>query len=229
MAVRATLFGSVGTAGQRCTTCRRLYVHESLYDTVVGKLAAIYKKLKVGNPLEEGVLVGPLHTASAVQKFEETVATAISQGGKIIVGGKRQEGAPSNLYVQPTIIEIDQSAAVVRKEAFVPILYTMKFKTIEEAIQLNNNVEEGLSAAMFSKNISNIMKWTGPTGADTGIANVNIPTNGAEIGGAFGGEKATGGGRESGSDSWKQYMRRQSTTINYGTALPLAQGINFDV
>lgn len=229
MAVRATLFGAAGTAGQRCTTCRRLYIHESLYDTVVAKMTALYKKLKIGNPLEEGVLVGPLHTLDAVKKFEATVAAAKEQGGKVLVGGEREVNAPSEYYVKPTLIEIEHSAPVVRKEAFVPITYTMKFKTIEEAIALNNDAEEGLSAAMFTKNISNIMQWTGPTGADTGIANVNIPTNGAEIGGAFGGEKATGGGRESGSDSWKQYMRRQTNTINYGHALPLAQGLNFDV
>jgi aldehyde dehydrogenase family 7 member A1 len=230
MAVRATLFGAVGTAGQRCTTCRRLYIHESKYDEVVKRLSGFYGKLKVGNPLEEGVLVGPLHTLAAVDIFERTVAEAIAQGGKVRVGGKAFRNStevPGPNYVQPTIIEMSTDAAIVKEEAFVPILYTMKFKTVEEAIQLNNNVDQGLSASLFTNSLQTQYKWLGPCGADTGIANVNIPTNGAEIGGAFGGEKHTGGGRESGSDSWKQYMRRQTNTINYSSALPLAQGINF--
>lgn len=230
MAVRAVLFGSVGTCGQRCTTCRRLYVHESLYDSFVERLATLYKKLKIGNPLEDGVLVGPLHTLQAVDIFEKTVAAATAQGGKVRVGGKAYHDStevPGPNYVQPTIIEIATDAPIVKEEAFVPILYTMKFKTVDEAIALNNNVEQGLSASLFTNSLQTQYKWLGPCGADTGIANVNIPTNGAEIGGAFGGEKATGGGRESGSDSWKQYMRRQTNTINYSSNLPLAQGINF--
>lgn len=230
MAVRATLFGSVGTCGQRCTTCRRLYVHEKVYDSFVERLSNLYGKLKIGNPLEEGVLVGPLHTLQAVSKFESTVATAIAQGGKVRVGGKAFHDSaevPGPNYVQPTIIEISSDAEIVKEEAFVPILYVMKFRTIDEAIELNNAVEQGLSASLFTNSLQTQYKWLGPCGADTGIANVNIPTNGAEIGGAFGGEKATGGGRESGSDAWKQYMRRQTNTINYGSSLPLAQGISF--
>eukprot|EP00331_Platyophrya_macrostoma_P027439 CAMPEP_0176438704 /NCGR_PEP_ID=MMETSP0127-20121128/19462_1 /TAXON_ID=938130 /ORGANISM="Platyophrya macrostoma, Strain WH" /LENGTH=517 /DNA_ID=CAMNT_0017822745 /DNA_START=103 /DNA_END=1656 /DNA_ORIENTATION=+ len=232
MAVRATLFGAVGTAGQRCTTARRLYLHESVYDAFVDRLAGLYGKLKIGNPLEDGVLVGPVHTLAAVKIFEDTVAAAVAQGGKVRVGGKalhNSTAVPGPNYVEPTMIEISSDAAIVKEEAFVPILYVMKFKTIDEAIALNNNVEQGLSAALFTNNLQTQYKWLGPCGADTGIANVNIPTNGAEIGGAFGGEKATGGGRESGSDAWKQYMRRQTNTINYTSALPLAQGINFDV
>ncbi len=231
MALRSLLFAAVGTAGQRCTTCRRLYVHESLYDSFVARLAELYKKLKIGNPLNEGILVGPLHTLQAVSVFEKTVEEAVTQGGRVRVGGKALHNDPSvpgPNYVQPTIIEISTDAKVVQEEAFVPILYAMKFRTIDEAIALNNNVAQGLSASLFTRNLQHQFKWTGPTGADTGIANVNIPTNGAEIGGAFGGEKSTGGGRESGSDSWKQYMRRQTNTINFSAALPLAQGINFD-
>jgi len=231
MALRSLLFAAVGTCGQRCTTCRRLYVHESLYENFVTRLSALYQKLKIGNPLEDGVLVGPLHTLAAVGIFESTVKKAVAEGGKIRVGGKafhNDPSVPGPNYVQPTIIEIDSKAEIVKEEAFVPILYAMKFKTLDEAIALNNNVEQGLSASLFTSKIQNQYQWLGPCGADTGICNVNIPTNGAEIGGAFGGEKATGGGRESGSDSWKQYMRRQTATVNYSSSLPLAQGINFD-
>eukprot|EP00758_Cryptobia_borreli_P014678 Tbor_TRINITY_DN5945_c2_g1::TRINITY_DN5945_c2_g1_i2::g.18902::m.18902/K14085/ALDH7A1; aldehyde dehydrogenase family 7 member A1 len=233
MALRGCLFGAVGTCGQRCTTCRRLYIHEKHYDSVTKKLVSLYSNLKVGSPLEEGVLVGPLHTLSAVKQFEETVSKAVSQGGKILTGGKafgaQNSAVPGPNYVQPTIIEMDNvHSPIIKEEAFVPILYTMKYKTIEEAIEMNNSVEQGLSSALFTNDIRTQNLWTGPCGADTGICNVNIPTNGAEIGGAFGGEKSTGGGRESGSDSWKQYMRRQTNTINYGTSLPLAQGITFE-
>jgi aldehyde dehydrogenase family 7 protein A1 len=232
MAIRATLFGSVGTCGQRCTTCRRLYVHEKHYDHFVPKLAKLYSSLKIGNPLEEGVLVGPLHTLSAVQTFEKTVAAAVAQGGKVAAGGKAlhdDSSVPGPNYVQPTIIEISHDSPIVKEENFVPILYVMKYKTIDEAIELNNSVEQGLSAALFTNSLQTQFQWLGPNGADTGIANVNIPTNGAEIGGAFGGEKATGGGRESGSDAWKSYMRRQTNTINYSAALPLAQGVHFNI
>ena len=231
MAIRSSLFGSVGTAGQRCTSTRRIYVHESLYDDFVAKLAKLYAQLKIGNPLEEGVLVGPLHTLDAVNLYEKTIAKAVSQGGKVLTGGKAfhdSKEVPGPNYVQPTIIEIGVDAAIVQEEAFVPIVYAMKFKTMDEAIELNNAVEQGLSGALFTDSIRNQHQWTGANGADTGICNVNVPTNGAEIGGAFGGEKATGGGRESGSDAWKQYMRRQTNTINYSTEMPLAQGIKFD-
>jgi len=233
VAIRGTLFGAVGTCGQRCTTCRRLYVHDKHYDAVKERLAALYSKLKIGNPLEAGVLVGPLHTLDSVKKFENTVAAAVSQGGKVVVGGKafgaNDSAVPGPNYVQPTIIEVTPQTPIVKEEAFVPILYLMKYSSIEEAIAYNNDVEQGLSSAIFTNHIRTINQWTGPNGSDTGICNVNIPTNGAEIGGAFGGEKATGGGRESGSDSWRQYMRRQTNTINYGLTLPLAQGIDFNV
>jgi len=236
MALRSAVFGAVGTAGQRCTTLRRLYIHESKYDAVVPRLAEIYKSLiaggKIGDPRKPGVLVGPLHTMAAVDAYEAAVARAVKEGGKVLVGGKayrNDKSMPGPNYVQPTIVAAEPGHSYVMDEVFVPVLYVMKYKTLDEAIELNNSVEQGLSSALFTLNVRNIHRWTGPAGADTGIVNVNVPTNGAEIGGAFGGEKATGGGRESGSDAWKQYMRRATSTINYSTNLPLAQGISFDV
>ena len=232
MAIRSIVFGAAGTAGQRCTTLRRLYVHESLYDKIVPRIAEIYSKLKIGNPLEDKVLVGPLHNLAAVENYKKAIARAEKEGGKILFGGKafgNDSSMPGPNYVQPTIVECSTDAPFVKDEVFVPIVYAMKYKTLDEAIELNNNVEQGLSSSLFTLNVRNQHKWLSAVGADTGIINVNVPTNGAEIGGAFGGEKATGGGRESGSDAWKQYMRRSTTTINYSTDLPLAQGINFDV
>jgi len=223
--VRSILFAAVGTAGQRCTTCRRLIVHEKVYDEVVDRLKKAYSQIKHGNPLEKGVLLGPLHTKSAVKEYEEGIKTILQQGGKILVGGNviKSEGN----YVEPTIIEIEHTATIVKEELFVPILYILKCKTLEEAIQINNEVPQGLSSSLFTNDQSSIFKWIGPSGSDCGLVNINLPTNGAEIGGAFGGEKETGGGRESGADSWKQYMRRSTVTINYGKELPLAQGIEF--
>ena len=231
MALRSAVFGAVGTCGQRCTTCRRIYVHEDLYDEFVRRATAAYEKLKIGNPLEDGVLVGPLHTLNAVKAYENAVARAVSEGGKILTGGKAfhdSKEVPGPNYVQPCLIEIDPKAKCVADEVFVPIAYVMKIKTLDEAIEYNNGVEQGLSSALFTDNVRDAHKFLGALGADSGIVNVNVPTNGAEIGGAFGGEKATGGGRESGSDAWKQYCRRATTTLNYSTALPLAQGINFE-
>jgi aldehyde dehydrogenase family 7 member A1 len=231
MALRSVLFGSVGTCGQRCTSLRRLYVHSSLYDSFVDRLTKLYEKVKIGNPLEEGVLCGPLHTLDACKAFDAAIARAQSEGGKVLTGGKRfteAEGAPGPNYVRPTLIAVDSKAPCVKTEVFVPITYAMKFETIDEAIELNNGVDQGLSSALFTLNQRTQHKWLSAIGSDTGIANVNVPTNGAEIGGAFGGEKHTGGGRESGSDAWKQYCRRQTTTINYSNELPLAQGIKFD-
>ncbi|PRQ47033.1 Aldehyde dehydrogenase family 7 member A1 [Rosa chinensis] len=225
LAVRSILFAAVGTAGQRCTTCRRLYLHESIYQNVLDKLVGLYKQVKIGNPLEKGTLVGPLHTHQSKENFEKGIGAIKSQGGKIAVGGSTV-GSDGN-YVQPTIVEISPTAAVVKEELFGPVLYVMKFKSLDEAIELNNSVPQGLSSSIFTRKPEILFKWIGPQGSDCGIVNVNIPTNGAEIGGAFGGEKATGGGREAGSDSWKQYMRRSTCTINYGSELPLAQGINF--
>jgi aldehyde dehydrogenase family 7 protein A1 len=231
MALRSAVFGAVGTAGQRCTTARRLYVHENRYDEFVRRAVAAYEKLKIGNPLEEHVLVGPLHNLAAVAAYEKAVARAKSEGGKILTGGKALHNCstvPGPNYVQPCLIEISPDAPCVKDEVFVPISYVMKIKNIDEAIEYNNSVEQGLSSACFTDNIRDAHKFMSCVGADTGIVNVNVPTNGAEIGGAFGGEKATGGGRESGSDAWKQYCRRATSTVNYSTKLPLAQGISFE-
>ncbi|KAI8930115.1 Aldehyde/histidinol dehydrogenase [Entophlyctis helioformis] len=226
VAVRAVLFAAVGTAGQRCTTTRRLILHDSIYDEFVGKLTKAYEQVRIGDPLQEGTLCGPLHTKAAVAQYKQGLEKVVQQGGKILYGGKVLD-RPGN-FVVPTITQIDSSAAVVQHEIFVPVRLTLGFQTIEEAIAINNSVKQGLSSSLFTSRLDNLFKWTGPNGSDCGIVNCNIPTNGAEIGGAFGGEKETGGGRESGSDSWKQYMRRQTCTVNYSGALPLAQGIKFE-
>jgi aldehyde dehydrogenase family 7 protein A1 len=225
LAVRSILFAAVGTAGQRCTTCRRLLLHEGIYQKVLDQLLVAYKQVKIGDPLEKGTLLGPLHTPSSVQNYEKGIEAIKSQGGKILTGGNVVESEGN--FVEPTIVEISSTAAIVKEELFGPVLYVMKFQTLDEAIEINNSVPQGLSSSIFTTKPEVIFKWIGARGSDCGIVNVNIPTNGAEIGGAFGGEKATGGGREAGSDSWKQYMRRSTCTINYGSELPLAQGINF--
>jgi len=227
MALRASVFGAVGTAGQRCTSLRRLLIHESVYDSFVASLVAAYKTIPIGDPLEAGTLMGPLHTTGALKEYEDGLAEIAKQGGKVLTGGKRRPG-PGN-FVEPTIVEIAPTAEIVKTELFVPILYVMKFATLEEAIELNNSVPQGLSSSLFTRDMRSVFKWVGPTGSDCGIVNVNAGTSGAEIGGAFGGEKDTGGGRESGSDSWKQYMRRATCTINYTDKLPLAQGVSFEV
>ncbi|KAG0483002.1 hypothetical protein HPP92_011086 [Vanilla planifolia] len=225
LAVRSVLFAAVGTAGQRCTTCRRLLLHEGIYQTFLDQLISVYKQVKIGDPLEKGTLLGPLHTPVSKENFLKGIEVIKSQGGKILTGGFAIESVGN--FVQPTIVEISPDTEVVKEELFGPVLYVMKFQTLKEAIEINNSVPQGLSSSIFTRRPEVIFKWIGPLGSDCGIVNVNIPTNGAEIGGAFGGEKATGGGREAGSDSWKQYMRRSTCTINYGTELPLAQGINF--
>lgn len=227
LALQASLFGAVGTAGQRCTSLRRLFIHESLYDGFVEKLLKGYSTIPAGDPLDEKTLLGPVHNAAAVKEFEDGIAEIQKQGGKILCGGKRMER--EGFFVEPTVVEINHDAPIVAQELFVPILYVMKFKTLEEAISYNNEVSQGLSSSIFTTNMQNVFKWVGPSGSDCGLVNVNVGTSGAEIGGAFGGEKATGGGRESGSDSWKQYMRRSTCTINYSKELPLAQGVSFDV
>lgn len=231
MTVTAVLFGAVGTAGQRCTTTRRLIIHESIYDTLKAALEKGYKQISIGNPLDEGVLMGPLIDKDAVKNYSHAIAQINEQGGKIVYGGKVLEGPEysSGCYVMPTIAEVKNDYPVVQHETFAPILYLIKYKTMEEAVALQNGVPQGLSSAIFSTNIHETEKFLSCAGSDCGIANVNIGTSGAEIGGAFGGEKETGGGRESGSDAWKAYMRRQTNTINYGTQLPLAQGIKFDL
>jgi len=226
LALRATLFSAVGTAGQRCTSCRRLLLHSSIYDSFLENLVKAYKQVKIGDPLEESTLCGPLHTAQVVkEEFVDGLELVKKDGGVIVQGGNVVPGP--GYFVEPTIVAINHDAPIVRTELFVPILYVIKYNTLEEAIAWNNEVPQGLTSSLFTSNPSSIFTWIGPTGSDCGIVNVNIGTSGAEIGGAFGGEKETGGGRESGSDSWKQYMRRQTCTINYGKGLPLAQGINF--
>lgn len=226
MVCTAVLFASVGTCGQRCTTTRRLLLHESVYDEVLGRLKKSYAQVRIGSPLDQSTLCGPLHSKQSVDNFLQGVEEAKSQGAKLVVGGKRID-RPGN-YVEPTIFETTPDMPVANKEIFVPILHVMKFKTFEEAVKINNQVSQGLSSSLFTRNPELIFEWMGPNGSDCGIVNVNIPTNGAEIGGAFGGEKETGGGRESGSDAWKQYMRRSTCTINYSRELPLAQGIKFE-
>jgi aldehyde dehydrogenase (NAD+) len=229
MALRAVLFAAVGTAGQRCTTTRRLIIHESVYDTFVEKLIHAYQQITIGNPLEEGVLMGPLVKRASVEDMMAALEDLKREGGKILYGGEVLEGEEfkSGCYVTPCIAEARNEYEIVQHETFAPILYVMKYSTIEEALEMHNNVPQGLSSAMFSTNLHQIEYFLSAEGSDCGIANINMGTSGAEIGGAFGGEKDTGGGRESGSDAWKAYMRRQTVTINWGKTLPLAQGIKF--
>jgi aldehyde dehydrogenase (NAD+) len=225
LATRAILFGAVGTAGQRCTTTRRLLVHESRYDELMARLAKAYRKIPIGDPLQPGILMGPLIDHAAVTGYEEAVAAVKRDGGEILYGGRTIDRP--GFFVEPTLVRMKNQTAVVERETFAPILYVMTYATLEEALRLHNGVPQGLSSAMFTMNLRHSEEFLSVAGSDCGIANINIGTSGAEIGGAFGGEKATGGGREAGSDSWKAYMRRQTTTINWGTDLPLAQGITF--
>ena len=231
LAIRAVLFGAVGTAGQRCTSTRRLIIHESVYESFKAKLLGAYRHIRIGHPLDGKTLVGPLIDSDAVKGFLAAQERVKNEGGKIIYGGEvlSGEGFESGCYVRPCIAEVTKNLRIVCEETFAPLLYIMKYKTMDEAIALHNDVPQGLSSAIFSRNILETEKFLSHEGSDCGIANVNIGTSGAEIGGAFGGEKETGGGRESGSDSWKIYMRRQTNTINYSTDLPLAQGIHFDI
>ena len=229
LAIPAIVFGAVGTAGQRCTTTRRLIVHEKIYDDVLGKLRAAYAQVekKIGDPTQPTTLMGPLNSPDAVQRYLGAVDKAKAAGGTIVTGGKKIDG-PGN-FVLPTIVTgVKNSDDVVQTETFAPILYVMPFKTMEEAVAMQNGVPQGLSSAIFTQNLKAAEQYLSSGGSDCGIANVNIGTSGAEIGGAFGGEKETGGGRESGSDAWKAYMRRQTNTVNYSDSLPLAQGIKFE-
>ena len=230
LAMIATVFGAAGTAGQRCTTTRRLIIHESLYETVKEKLIKTYGQLSVGNPLT-GNLVGPLIDKAAVAAYTSAIEKLKTQGGKVIYGAEvlQGEGFESGCYVKPTLCEAQNNFEIVQAETFAPILYLMKYQTLEEAIAMQNGVKQGLSSSIFTDNMQEAETFLSARGSDCGIANVNIGTSGAEIGGAFGGEKETGGGRESGSDAWKVYMRRQTNTLNYGKELPLAQGIKFDI
>lgn len=231
MAMVAVVFGAVGTAGQRCTTTRRLIIHESRYEEVKKRIKKAYAQLKIGDPLDQRNHVGPLIDKQAVAMYEHAMSEAVKQGGKVWVEGGVLKGKnyASGCYVKPAVIEGKNSMPIVQHETFAPILYLMKYKTIDEAIALQNGVVQGLSSAIMTTNMREAESFLSASGSDCGIANVNIGTSGAEIGGAFGGEKETGGGRESGSDAWKAYMRRQTNTINYGTKLPLAQGIKFEL
>ena len=231
MSIIGAVFGAVGTAGQRCTSTRRLIIHESIYEEVKNRLAKAYSQLKIGNPLDETYHVGPLIETSAVNDYLNSIEQCKNQGGKFIVEGGVLEGTnyESGCYVKPCIAEVENHYEIVQHETFAPILYIMKYKDIEQAIELQNAVPQGLSSAIMTNNLREAELFLSHQGSDCGIANVNIGTSGAEIGGAFGGEKETGGGRESGSDVWKYYMRRQTNTINYSTQLPLAQGIKFDL
>jgi aldehyde dehydrogenase (NAD+) len=231
MAIQAVLFGAVGTAGQRCTSTRRLIIHEKIYNNLKNSLVHAYKQVPIGDPLQDGILMGPLIDKDTVKNYLGAIEKIKKEGGKILYGAKALDGKgyESGCYVLPTIAEVKNDFEIVQHETFAPILYLIKYKTIDEAIALHNGVPQGLSSSIFSNNILETEKFLSQAGSDCGIANVNIGTSGAEIGGAFGGEKETGGGRESGSDAWKAYMRRQTNTINYSTSLPLAQGIKFDV
>lgn len=230
LATRAIVFAAAGTAGQRCTTLRRLIVHKSIYADVVNRIAGIFAKLRIGDPRESGVLVGPLIDEASFKGYEAALAEAKNAGGTIHNAGRQTSGVPGiGFYVRPALVEIKPDAAIVQHETFAPILYAFPYESLDQAIAIHNSVPQGLSSAIFTGDVREGELFLSPAGSDCGIANVNIGTSGAEIGGAFGGEKETGGGRESGSDSWKAYMRRATNTINYSTALPLAQGVSFDV
>lgn len=232
VAIPAVVFGAVGTSGQRCTTTRRLIIHESRYEDVTSQLCQAYGSIKVGNPLLEINHMGPLIDQSAVKAYQKTIKSIRKQGGTILFGGKVLRGGEftSLCYVEPTLIEVSTQSPIVREETFAPILYLIRYEgEVEKAIALNNEVTQGLSSSIFSTNLKQVETFLAASGSDCGIANVNIGTSGAEIGGAFGGEKDTGGGRECGSDAWKSYMRRQTVTLNYGSELPLAQGIRFEI
>ncbi len=227
LAIRAVVFGAVGTAGQRCTTTRRLFIHESRYEEVVGRLIQAYQQVKVGDPLESNVLMGPLIDDKSLEEFRITLEEVRQDGGEILYGGNVLDGP--GFFVEPTLVRAENHWKVVQRETFAPILYVMSYQTLDEAIALQNQAPQGLSSSLFTMNLRHGEQFLSGEGSDCGIANVNIGTSGAEIGGAFGGEKETGGGREAGSDAWKAYMRRQTNTTNWGSDLPLAQGITFSV
>lgn len=231
LAIRGVLFGAVGTAGQRCTSTRRVIIHASVYDAFCSQLKAAYGQLSIGDPLNPAHHVGPVIDLQAVEMYNKARASVEAEGAKILVQGGVLQGAgfESGCFVKPCVYEVTPNMHMVKEETFAPILYVMKYENLEDAIAIQNNVPQGLSSAIFTRNLLEAETFLSQAGSDCGIANVNIGTSGAEIGGAFGGEKETGGGRESGSDAWKAYMRRQTNTINYGTTLPLAQGIEFNI
>jgi aldehyde dehydrogenase (NAD+) len=227
LAVRGIAFSAMGTAGQRCTSLRRLFVHESLYDVLLDRLKNVYASVSVGDPRLEGTLVGPLIDGRAFEAMQSSLDEARNAGG-IVSGGERL-GEGASFFVRPAIVELPEQIAIVKHETFAPILYVMKYADLDEAIRFQNDVPQGLASSIFTNDLREAECFLSCVGSDCGIANVNIGPSGAEIGGAFGGEKETGGGRESGSDAWKQYMRRATNTVNYGRDLPLAQGVRFDV
>jgi len=229
LAVRAILFGAVGTAGQRCTTTRRIILHESLRKPLTQRLTKAYRQVPIGNPLKSGTLMGPLVNLQAVEDMQAALGQIRQEGGQVIYGGEPLRGAayPGGCYVRPCLVAARHDMKIVQEETFAPILYLIPYRSLDQAIAYHNEVPQGLSSAIFTNDLREAEQFLSARGSDCGIANVNIGTSGAEIGGAFGGEKDTGGGRESGSDAWKAYMRRQTVTINYSKALPLAQGISF--
>ena len=227
LTVRGIVFSAVGTAGQRCTSLRRVIVHESLADDLVQRLAAAYETLPIGSPLEDSTLVGPLVDEAAADAFVAAVEQAQADGGTVVTGGERVDAVAGGTYVRPAIVQMPEQTDVVRTETFAPLLYVLRYETLEEAIALHNDVAQGLSSSIFTLDVREAETFLSAVGSDCGIANVNIGPSGAEIGGAFGGEKETGGGRESGSDAWRAYMRRATNTVNYSTELPLAQGVEF--
>ncbi|ESX06656.1 aldehyde dehydrogenase [Mesorhizobium sp. LSJC268A00] len=229
MALRAIAFGAMGTAGQRCTTLRRLFVHDSVYDTLLPRLKKAYESVSVGNPLETSSLVGPLIDKAAFDAMQKALKEATAHGGKLTGGSRVENGHPDAYYVHPALVEMPKQVAPVTEETFAPILYVMKYSDFDAVLDEHNAVGAGLSSSIFTRDLQESERFLGVDGSDCGIANVNIGTSGAEIGGAFGGEKETGGGRESGSDAWKAYMRRATNTVNYSKALPLAQGVSFDI
>jgi aldehyde dehydrogenase (NAD+) len=231
MAIRGAVFGAVGTAGQRCTTTRRLIVHDKIYDDVKERLRKAYQQLSIGNPLDVNNHVGPLIDRQAVRSYQDALKKVAAAGGKMLIPGgvMKGDGYESGCYVKPAIAEVKNDFDIVQQETFAPILYLVRYKSIDQAIDYQNGVKQGLSSSIMTTNMQEMEQFLSPSGSDCGIANVNIGTSGAEIGGAFGGEKETGGGRESGSDAWKVYMRRQTNTINFGSSLPLAQGIKFEI
>lgn len=232
MAIPAVVFGAVGTCGQRCTSTRRLIIHESIFDKVKDSIVKAYSSLRIGNPLDEKNHVGPLIDKDAVNEFTKAIERVKQEGGKVLFGGQvlSGKGFESGTYVMPALVEAENSYQIVQEETFAPILYLIKYSgNVSSAIELQNSVVQGLSSSIFTNNMREAEEFLSAWGSDCGIANVNIGTSGAEIGGAFGGEKETGGGRESGSDAWKAYMRRQTNTINFGSTLPLAQGIKFEL
>ncbi|MDH4042054.1 MAG: aldehyde dehydrogenase family protein, partial [Gammaproteobacteria bacterium] len=227
LAVPAIVFGAVGTAGQRCTTTRRLIINERIYEPLVERLIHAYRQVRIGDPLDPGMLMGPLIDPAAKKAFLATVKRAQNEGGTVLHGGSGVD--LPGYFVHPTLVAMPAQTEVVRQETFAPILYLLRYRELEEAIALHNDVPQGLSSAIFTSNLRHAEQFLAAQGSDCGLANVNIGTSGAEVGGAFGGEKETGGGRESGSDAWKAYMRRQTSTINWGSELPLAQGIKFEL